>query len=233
MVVLGRVEGKGMTVGIKGREVGDGVVDREVGTRGVSVVRGVLGVDGEAVREERSMVMVVEAAPDSAGVGVLAKVGRIIELVLLSVNLGIETEDEVDSIEDGVEIRLPAVGIEDVIGVGSGDDELAMVLVDLLKVIKTEELEVSSCPSTLVPLVDAGGTICVGLSVTGSRSDAGPVKLLVGEGAGRREEDVVGVSRGVEDERGGDDVEVVEGVNVKRGNGIEELGLEELSGEVV
>ncbi|KAG4427581.1 hypothetical protein IFR05_016936 [Cadophora sp. M221] len=120
--------------------------------------------------------MVVEAAPDCRGVDVDMKVGRIIELVLLSVNLGIETDD--DDVEE--DVRLPAVCI---------DDE-------------------------------------------GSRSDAGPVNVLAGDEAIRRD-DGVGVSSGVDEEEdlkeeNVDGSMLVEGVvDVTGDSRIEELDFED------
>lgn len=209
-----------------------------VGANGVSVVRGVASrdedgeeegdVDGEsdaeAVRDEMSIVIVVEAAPEGRGDGSSERVGRIIELVLLSVNLGMEIDDE-----GGEDIRLPAVAIGDGVGVGGIEVSESLELVDFLDVVVgTEELEPSSCPPTLVPgLVAAGGTICVGVSVTGSRSDAGPVNVLGGDEASRRD-DGVGVSGGVEV----DDVDGSKLVKGVVGSGVEEL-LDVLSDAVV
>ncbi|KAL5323068.1 hypothetical protein ACEPPN_007596 [Leptodophora sp. 'Broadleaf-Isolate-01'] len=171
--------------------------------------------------------MVVEAAPDWRGADADVKVGRIIELVLLSVNLGIETDD--DDVEEVR--RLPAVCIDDEDGTGADELLTILVLLDLLdEVVGREE-----SPATLVSdRVGAGGTLCVGVSVTGSRSDAGPVKVLVGDEAIRRD-DAVGVSIGVDE---GEDVNEEEDVddsmllevvvNVLRGTSIEELDLDDI-----
>ena len=122
-MLVGRGVVGAMTVGIRGVLV-------IVGAKGVRVVKGVAWSDDaceededegtEAVREEMSIVIVVEAAPEGSGDGV-DRVGRIIELVLLSVNLGMEIDDE----DEG--IRLPAVDIGDDVRAGVGESGLACV----------------------------------------------------------------------------------------------------------
>ena len=221
-MLVGRGVVGAMTVGIRGVLV-------IVGAKGVRVVKGVAWRDDaceededegtEAVREEMSIVIVVEAAPEGSGDGV-DRVGRIIELVLLSVNLGMEIDDE----DEG--IRLPAVDIGDDVRAGVGELSDSLVFVEVLDVVgEADELVLSSCPPTLVPgLVAAGGTTCVGLSVTGSRSDAGPVKVRGGDEVTRRD-DGVGVSSRVDE----DDVVGSKLVEGDVSSAIEELGLDVLS----
>ena len=57
------------------------------------------------------------------------------------------------------------------------------MLVTLPDAVLTKELEGPSCPLLVSDRAGKGGMLSVGDCVTGSRFEAGPVKLLVGAGA--------------------------------------------------
>lgn len=117
MVAVG-AGGRAITLGI-GEIVGAGMadgVDMMTDERDEHEAGGGVVVGFGARREERSMVMsVMDAATDSRPPGV-ENIGKMMELVLLSVKRGIEREEDAE--ENG---RLPVSGVTVATGVVRGE----------------------------------------------------------------------------------------------------------------